>query len=350
MMSRGSEIGVAVVGLGFMGRTHIAAFQGFDRCRVVAAVDPAIGDPGRATGSIGNLDGGGSGFDPTSIRMHAGLEAVLADPEVDLVSIATPTPTHASLAHAVIDAGRHLLIEKPVDLDPEAIREIGRHAGKAGIVAMPAHCMRFWPAWRWMKRTIDEGIHGKCLQASFLRSGAAPDWNPDFYLDESRSGGAIVDLHMHDTDFVIHCFGTPEAVVSDGSRRYVRTRYEYVDGPQVVAEGGWLDDPEATFTMRASLEFEHATVTFDLGRDPDVVLVGTDGVEAVPAIESGTGYDGEVRAVVAAIDDPASPPPVTLEDAAETARIVGIEIESAARGGARLACGGRASESEHPSD
>ena len=331
---------VGVIGLGFMGRTHLGAYSRLAGCELVAVADR---DAGRLAGEVasgGNFDTGGESeqlFDPAVVSTFEDALELIDHPEVQLVSVTTPTPTHRALAHAVIAAGRHLLVEKPVDLEPVVILELAAAARAAGVLAMPAHCMRFWPAWVWMKSRLDSGAYGRCLRASFVRSGAAPGWNADFYLDDTKSGGAVVDLHIHDTDFVLHCFGTPASVSSSGSRRYVTTRYEYPDGPEVIAEGGWLEAPDAPFTMTARFECERGTMTFDIGRDPEVIVELPDGTnEPHPeASEGGTGYDGQARALVEAIRSGASEPPVTLEDAAETARVLQAEIASIDAGGAR---------------
>ena len=328
---------VGIVGLGFMGRTHVQAFSRHPGCELVAVADR---DPARLMG--GASQGGNLGeesdeplFDPEFVSTSEEALELIDHPDVDLVSITTPTPTHYGLARAVIASGRHLLLEKPVDLDPARILELGREAREAGVLAMPAHCMRFWPAWVWMKAGIDEGRYGRCLRASFLRRGPIPDWNRSFYVDESQSGGAIVDFHIHDTDYILHCFGTPSSVTSTGSRRYVTTRYEYPDGPEVVAEGGWLEDPDADFRMQARIECEQGTMTFDIGRDPEVI-VELPGGELEPhpeASDGGTGYDGQIRALLDAISSGSDTPPVTLEDAAETARVLEAEIASVEAGG-----------------
>ena len=333
------SISVGVIGLGFMGQTHVSAFARADGCEVVAVADQ---DPRRLSGEAsegGNFDTGGSErlFDPARVSTCEEALELIDHPDVDLVSITTPTHTHLGLAGAVIASGRHLLVEKPVDLRSSEILELASAARDAGVLAMPAHCMRFWPAWAWMKARIDDRTYGKCIRASFLRRGSLPGWNQDFYLDDSKSGGAIVDFHIHDTDFILHCFGTPRSVVSEGSRRYVRTRYEYPDGPEVVAEGGWLEDPDAEFKMLARIECEGGVITFDIGREPELIVELSNGdLEPHPeASEGGTGYDGQIRALLEAIASGSQTPPVTLEDAAETARVLEAEIASVEAGGTR---------------
>ena len=167
----GQDIAVGIVGLGFMGRTHLAAFERASGCEVVAVADR---DSSRLTGRApaeGNFDTGTEEalFDPGTISTSEEPFEVIDHPDVELVSVTTPTPTHHGLAAAVIASGRHLLIEKPVDLDSRRIRDLAKAARDAGVLAMPAHCMRFWPAWVWMKERLDEEAFGICRRAEFLR-------------------------------------------------------------------------------------------------------------------------------------------------------------------------------------
>ncbi|MDB4775609.1 Gfo/Idh/MocA family oxidoreductase [bacterium] len=339
-MQEPRNINVGVIGLGFMGRTHVAAFNRASGCQIVAVADR---DRSRLTGDSdgeGNFDTGAGDrlFDPGEVSTCEDALELIDHPDVELVSITTPTPTHRELALAVIHSGRHLLVEKPVDLDPAVILEISAAARDAGVLAMPAHCMRFWPAWAWMKARIDEQQYGSVRSAKFTRTGAAPGWNPSFYLDDEKSGGAVVDLHIHDTDFIIHCFGTPRSVQSSGSRRHLKTSYEFDGGPEVVAEGGWLEPPDAPFTMRAVIECSEATIEFDLAAEPEVSVRFPDGrLEPHPeASIGGSGYDGEVQAIVDAIQRGDTSPPVTLEDAAETGRVLQAEIRSLDSEGERI--------------
>ncbi|MFM1824368.1 MAG: hypothetical protein RI967_2634, partial [Planctomycetota bacterium] len=334
-------VGVGVVGLGFMGRTHVGAYAADPRCAVRAAFDPS-----ETTASAGNLvSAGGEHAALASIARTASLDELLARPDIDLVSICTPTDTHVALVRAAIAAGKHVLVEKPVALDPDEIDALDREARAAGVLAMPAHCMRFWPAWAWMREAIASRRFGAVRRASFRRLGARPAWSQSFYLDVARSGGAVVDLHIHDADFVRFAFGEPTSVSASGDRFHVRARYGFADGAeaeikaemqakiqakiQVEAEGGWMEDPAFAFTMVATIECERGVIDFRLGRDPELVVV-VDG-EPQPIVAgrdypNGTGYDHEVSALVGAILAKSENAPVTLADAARTQRLLLREI------------------------
>lgn len=308
-----------------MGRTHLGAYAATEGAEVRALHDPSV-----RTAPAGNLITAGGGVDAllASLPREATVEALLARKDIDLVSICTPTDTHVALAHAAIAAGKHLLIEKPTSLDAAAIDALADEAERAGVLAMPAHCMRFWPAWAWMADAVRSQRFGRARRATFRRLGARPSWSQDFYLDISRSGGALVDLHIHDADFVRFAFGDPTSVEARGSRMHVESRYSYADGLVVEAEGAWFDNPNFAFTMTANIECERATLDFQLGRECELVVIerGTErGLVPGRDYPLGTGYDREIYELVHAIRSGARTAPVTLRDAAATQRLLDRE-------------------------
>lgn len=335
-------IGVGVIGLGFMGRTHLAAFRaaheaGFENL-LVAVCDA---DPARRRGegtSGGNIDSGADRaalFDPAEVAGYERAEDLIADERVDLVSICTPTDSHVSLALAALEASKHVLVEKPLARTAAAIEPLLAAARSAGTRCMPAHCMRFWPAWRWLVERIRSADFGAVRSASFRRLASPPAWAPEFYRDPKRTGGALIDLHVHDADFVRFAFGEPVEVSSTGDLDHVTTLYRFERGPvHVVAEGGWDHDPGFPFRMRYTVVFERATADFDMGRDPELVLY-RDGVEQTVEVDPLPGYDHEIRHLLAAIVDPTLALDVTIEDAWRTARLLDAERASQADGAPR---------------
>jgi predicted dehydrogenase len=214
---------------------------------------------------------------------------------------------------------------------------------------MPAMCMRFWPAWVWLKARIDDGEFGRCTSATFTRLAAMPRWS-GFFADGKRSGGAIVDLHIHDADFVYWCFGMPESVSSSGrvgetgAVDHVTTLYRSAKPPfgsepqgrrqaarHVVAEGGWDQHDGFAFRMRYVAIFEGATADFDLTRDPQLVLCRGGKSEAV-ALEKLSGYDLQVRHLIDAVARGDKTTLATLEDAAAVTEMLDAERESVLSG------------------
>lgn len=338
-----APLGVAVVGMGFMGRTHLAAWRraaadGFP-VRTVAVHDRGRG--GAATG--GNLETGAdavpdaeAGPPPEPVDE---LDALLARGDVDVVSLCTPTDTHAELGERVLAAGRHLLVEKPVAIRTADVQRLRRAAAaRPELVAMPAMCIRFWPGWTELRELVAGRGHGAPRACSFFRQGSPPDWNAGFYRDPARSGAALFDLHVHDVDMIVACFGPPQAVTSAGTPEHVTTLYHYGDdGPsEVTATGSWALPPTAGFRMRYLAVFERGAAEYDLAADPPLVLHGPERTSPVP-IGTGAGYDGEVRHLAEVLvrrrtGDAAATPDATLDDALAVTRVLEAESESLATG------------------
>jgi predicted dehydrogenase len=329
-------IGIGVVGLGFMGRTHIGAYTSARTAGVanqlVAVADARVARLSGEDAVEGNLGDTAVErlFDPQATRGYERPEDLFADEAVQLVSICTPTDTHVDLALAALEAGKHVLVEKPVALEPADVERLCDGARAASTLCMPAMCMRFWPGWSWLKLRIDEGTFGAVTSASFRRLGSRPAWSP-FYADASRSGGALFDLHVHDTDFVHWCFGPPESVVSSGSIDHITTRYVYANGPSdVTAEGGWNRPPEAPFVMTYDVVFEGARARFELGAAPQLSIERNGTIEPVP-LEDADGWTLEVRHLLEAVRDGRSELDATVEDALEVTRTLASE-RAAVRG------------------
>lgn len=323
-------IRVAILGYGFMGRTHAAAYtraasDGFP-CSVRMIADPK---PLRAQSEspAGNLDVDDP-IDLEHIEHATNLESVLASDAIDLVSICTPTDSHVDLAIRALKAGKHVLVEKPIAISTHDVQRLADAAAQSDRVCMPAMCMRYWPAWVRIKDAIDTKEFGACRSIALARLGSAPQWSSEFYSDESRSGGMLTDLHIHDTDFLVHCFGAPQSVTTLGDAMHLSTLYDYKDAPvHASAQGAWDNPPSAGFTMRCVAVFEHASLDFDLARDPQLLLHESDQSTAIELSDL-SGYDAEIRAVLDHIVRGTGSHAELLHDAVRVARVLDAERES----------------------
>lgn len=324
------QVRVAVVGLGFMGATHIRAYRaaheaGFP-CRLVAVADThADRLTGRAN-AAGNIGPRADGplFDPTSVRAYEDPLRLIHNADADLVSICTHTDTHVSLALAALRAGMHVLVEKPVALDARDIESLASAAATARRLCMPAMCMRFWPGWTWLRDRIADGSFGSVRSAVFRRLGTQPAWSREFYADPSRCGGALMDLHIHDADFLAWCFGKFPQVASTGSIDHLTTLYRSHLCPHIVAEAGWDHSPGWTFRMQYTVIFDDATADFDISRDAPLVLYRGGRADVIP-LPPESGYDGEIRHVLDCIQQERDSTLVTLDDAVAVARLLDAE-------------------------
>jgi predicted dehydrogenase len=330
-----NKVNVAVVGLGFMGVTHLRAYQQVGCAQIVAVCD-AVRLPvnGVLQGVAGNIKKSDDIDLGANVKVFRKLEEVLADPEVSLVDLCTPTPLHPEQAIAALKAGKNVLCEKPIARTSAAALDIWKVAESAPGFLMPAMCMRFWPGWSWLKQVVDEKSYGRVLAARFRRVSEMPGWSKQgTYSAGSDLGGALFDLHIHDTDFVQFLFGRPAKVfatgVSDdaGQINHVVTQYVYPSGPAVCAEGGWL--LTKGFNMSYTLHCERATLDFDLARGEQAMQVIEQGAEPRFITYSGSdGYGEEIRYVVECVQAGKRPSLVTARDGLTALQICEAEEKS----------------------
>ncbi|WP_349897748.1 Gfo/Idh/MocA family protein [Parafrigoribacterium soli] len=208
---------IAIIGQGGMARAHARAWNDIglgDRIRYVCA-------PGAPVPVA----------DAPAATFVTDLATVLADPDVDIVSICTPTPTHADLAIRCLEAGRNVLLEKPIALTVEDALAIREAASRSSGMLMVAHVVRFFDGYRAIREQVEAGALGTVLSARAERLSATPGPS-SWWHDESKSGGVVVDFAIHDFDQLNLFLGTPLTA----SARRVRA-----DGPievRVDYEGG----------------------------------------------------------------------------------------------------------------
>lgn len=285
-------IRVGILGYGFMGRTHEAAFQ---------------------TLALRGAD--------CTTRVVS-LEEIVSGDDIDAVSICTPTDSHIELATAALNAGKHVLLEKPVALRASDVAQLNETAKRAQRVCMPAHCMRFWPGWPYLRNVVRDGTYGAVKAAHFRRISRPPDWNREFYQDTSKSGGALFDLHVHDVDFILWCFGEPDRVTCDGDVHDVRARFQYRD-LVVHADGAWAEGEKA-FEMTYTVAFDRATLNFVYDRDPSL-LVSEGGVTGKVDLPLASAYEAQAAHFLELVSG-STPPLVTLEDARRVISLLECEL------------------------
>jgi predicted dehydrogenase len=175
------------------------------------------------------------------IRTFANYDELLAG--IDIVDICTPTATHKPLVLAAAEAGKHVICEKPIALTVED--------GQAMIDACKAVrffiglVLRFFPQYRSAKQLIAAGRIGKPGVLRLKRVSYVPQ-NPEaWYFNDALSGGIVVDLMIHDFDYVRWLAGEVERVFAlktragNGSAQYVQAVLRLKNGAIALIEGGW---------------------------------------------------------------------------------------------------------------
>lgn len=330
---------IGIIGFGFMGRMHYRCWKATEGAQVVAICDAdaaALTSRGKAQGNIAGAEGV---VDLREIAVYSDPEELFARGKLDAVSITLPTHLHAKWTIRALEAGLHVLCEKPMALTLAEGVQMLEAAERSGKLLQIGHCIRFWPEYVKAKEIVDSGAYGQVISAGFQRFSATQHSKlGTWFSREDQSGGMILDLHVHDTDF-IHClFGMPKSVCShaavtpDGGIAQILTQYRYPDGGLITAEGGWAMTPSFGFSMRFQIVLEKAVLSFDHKQSPTLKLCPADGEATAPLLEPGDGYSRQIEHFLRQIRGESIPPVITPRQAWDTLRIVEAERESAGKG------------------
>jgi predicted dehydrogenase len=302
---------IGLVGIGFMGRIHYLASQKLNDAKVVAVCSrDAAKLAGDWTTTRGNFGPEPGRVDLTGIKKYEAFDAMLADPEIDLVDICNPTDQHPAFALAALKAGKHVLVEKAIALQPaqaDAMLAAGKAAGK---LLMVAHVLPFFPEFAYAAEAVRGGQYGKLIGAHFKRVISKPDWSADIG-DANKTGGPAVDLHIHDTHFIGLLAGVPKAVFAtgvvdpSGAVNYLTTQYIYgPGGPSVTCSSGAVSMAGRPFVHGFEIYLEKATLVYDSG-GPALTLLTADGQSVQPKLDGGgdplTAFACEIQTAVDAV-------------------------------------------------
>ncbi len=312
------KVRIGLIGLGFMGTTHLGIYKAMADAEVVAIadVDPAkrAGDISKVAGNIGNSDNS-KPLDMTGIRTYADGFDLIRDPGIDIVDICCPTPYHADYIVAALNAGKNVFAEKPFARNLEQAEAIAAAYKNAKGYLNFGMCVRAWPEYYYVRQEYQAGKYGNLHSATFRRLSPSVDGNgwENWFIDGDRSGGALLDMHLHDTDVIRFFFGRPKAVTSAGVRNvisknggvdHVITFYHYDNDTLVEAEGGWMMAKTAPFEMTFQIICEKATIRLA----PDgLKIYWNDGTVETPALEATTGWHKELAYFVDCVKNGVAP-------------------------------------------
>lgn len=250
-------ISIAIVGAGFMGNTHAACYHNLFNAKLVAIVDTDM----KKAIELGERYGA---------TAFASLEDMIKNQEVDAVDICLPTFLHREYVIKAAKAGKHILCEKPIALNLIDAEDMIRAAEKAEVKFMVAQVIRFWPEYIKLKEIYDTGRLGKMRSIALTRLSSLPVWScKNWLLDGKKSGSALMDLHIHDTDYLLYILGKPSflfsrASISSIGYGHIFTTFSFPGGVTALVEGGWdIYNDAFPFTMTFRAVFDRGVVEFN---------------------------------------------------------------------------------------
>ncbi len=226
---------VGLIGLGTMGKVHAEAYRQLPDTQLVAVADlrPEMRQKYEGTDTVVYCDG----------------VDLIAQADVDIIDVCVPTHLHRKFVELAAAKGRHVFCEKPLArtyADGQAMVAACKQAGvKFGV----GHVVRFFPEYAAAKRVVDSGEIGKPVTVSTMRGGGGfPTAWQDWYANFQWSGGLVLDMIIHDFDYLRWVFGEVERIFARGSAGQEANRFEYAlvtlrfkSGVIANVEGSWFN-------------------------------------------------------------------------------------------------------------
>ncbi len=341
---------VGIVGVGFMGMIHYLAYQRIAQSQQSSnqlsstpgtttpetttpeTTTPGTTTPGTTTGETmpqvtpgevtaicsrderklagdwttiqGNFGPRGQLMDLGEISRHRQLDELLADPKVDLVDICLPPDLHCEVAVKALQAGKHVLVEKPIALNPDQADRMIEAAQANQKQLLVAHVLPFFPEFAYVVDLVRQGTYGALRGGIFKRVISEPTWfeNLDDFFDPKKVGGPIIDLHIHDAHLIRLLCGLPRGVFSCGRLRgdaveFLTTQFLFDDVDlSVTAISGVIPQQGRPFTHAFEIHLDQATLVFDMaglgeGTGTPLRLLKSDGSVECPQLPAGDEID-----------------------------------------------------------
>lgn len=245
---------IGLVGLGFIGKMHLEAYQALPDVKVIQICTQS-----------GNL----ADLPSYQGEITSDYDALLNNPAIDVIDICVPTFLHEAYILKAAEARKDIICEKPLALTSEAVKRIRIAVEKAGVRLFVGHVLRFWPAYqeirKWSKQRTAmeiEIVHAK-------RLGQAPTWSEWFQYPE-KSGGALFDLHIHDIDFTCYLLGEVESVYAVGTQNehgawnHLLTTLSFKKGAKAFIEASHKMPAAYPFTMSFRAQAKDGACEFQL--------------------------------------------------------------------------------------
>jgi predicted dehydrogenase len=246
-------IRLGIVGLGHIATTHLAAAEQTTEVAIAAATRSRSADAVLVN--------------HPRLKIYDRPADLFGDRSLDGVIVCVPTYLHEEFVVAAARAGKHILCEKPFALDVGAAERMLQAARVQGVTLMIAQVLRFWPEYVRVHATAASGRLGELQAVSAWRLATYPPWG-SWFRDPEKSGGCLLDLQIHDIDFVHWLMGPPDSVFArglqspTGSWDHVVTTLGYPDAVAQV-EASYLMPPGWPFRMGLRATGGAAAIEYD---------------------------------------------------------------------------------------
>lgn len=311
---------VLLIGAGTMGREHASSYYAMDDVRVVGIVDNR---KEQAEKIIGEHD--------TKIFQSV-EEAVNNLEHIDVIDICVPTFLHKEYVMKAADYGIDVICEKPLAYTLEDAHEMMDYCDKKNVRLFVGHVVRFFPQYSKAKELVTNGSIGDIGVVRTRRGGNFPAGWTDWYSDHEKSGGVILDLIIHDFDFLRWNFGDVERVFAKGlpNLHYAIVTLAFKSGVIAHVEGSWVHQ---TFSTQFEFAGRSGIIEYDSSKEDPVFLSlkqsngATSGVQVPQSPLRKSPYYTELRHFLTCLKTNETPI-VTAEDAYKAMEISVAALQS----------------------
>jgi predicted dehydrogenase len=323
----------AIVGAGVIGEAHAKALDTLGGSELVAVAD-VVPELAKAIAA------------PRGADATDELERVLARDDVDAVSVCTPSGLHADIAVAALEAGKHVMIEKPIDVTLAAADRIIEAEKRSGRVATVVSQRRFQPPFAFLHKEIEAGRLGRVTsgiaESPFWRSQSYYDsggWRGTWKLD---GGGALMNQGIHVLDLLVWMLGEPvEASAYAATLAHERIEVEDTVAGTIRFSSGAIGTITATTAANPG-----RTVRLTVNGDAGSAIIDAERIEYLETTDRKTGevptlptdppgHAAQYADFIEAVQD-GRPPAITTADGRRALALIVAIYESARQGGAAV--------------
>lgn len=247
---------IGIIGAGFMGQSHAAAYRDIEDAEVVAVCDKnkeLAEELAAKTGCLAFTD----------------FEEMAEKEAFDVADICLPTYLHEEYVFMGAKRGKHIFCEKPVTLSVASLDRMMAAVKEAGVRMMVGQVLRFWPEYVEARRRYQKGELGELNYVYAARLSEHPAWSP-WYRRPENSGGGLLDLHLHDIDFLCWLLGKAEKVYAAGKQskegcwNFVSSTLHFPAGLSAAAQGVIEMEKGYPFTMELRLTGTNQTYEYTM--------------------------------------------------------------------------------------
>ncbi|MBQ8174931.1 MAG: Gfo/Idh/MocA family oxidoreductase [Clostridia bacterium] len=314
------KIKVALIGFGGIARFHNAAYKTLSAKGVpVELVAVCDRNMEQFTKEIAINFGGGDSTIPAGARTYTDVDEMITHEDFDMADICLPSFLHKEYTVKLLSAGKHVLCEKPMALSYEDAEEMMRMAKKNDRRLMIGLDLHFTPEYLFLGDAIRSEEFGRLEYIHLWRNSMYPNWGAgDHFSNRKKSGGLVIDMHVHDVDIIRHFLGEPTSfdVLTYDNIPYCQTVTTLLYYPTLAVkiDSCWDKAHLTPFDAGYDAKFERAAVRCDGNK---LTVIPYEREPYSPALTAVDGYAEEIAYMMELILEPtkkneANPPEGTL--------------------------------------